>query len=144
MKTSLVFLALSVWAAWPAAAQSFSLTDGIPPVRYIQVTRSSELEVDPDEIILSIYIREYWEEEFDRRSKPEDYLTKVSLERIETRVTQALIAAGVRQEDISVQDVGESWRDGGRDFLMGKQYQVRVYDFATVYRILRAGNLRGV
>ena len=82
-----MFLALSVWAAWPAAAQSFSLTDGIPPVRYIEVTGSSELEVDPDEIILSIYIREYWEEEFDRRSKPEDYRTKVPLERIETRVT---------------------------------------------------------
>lgn len=144
MKTLVLSLFLSVWAAWPAAAQSFSLTDGIPPVRYIEVTGSSELEVDPDEIILSIYIREYWEEEFDRRSKPEDYRTKVPLERIETRVTQALIAAGVRQEDISVQDVGESLRERGRDFLMGKQYQVRVYDFATVNRILRAGNLRGV
>ena len=50
----------------------------------------------------------------------------------------------MRQEDISVQDVGESWRERGRDFLMGKQYQVRVFDFATVNRILRAGNLRGI
>ena len=88
MKTLVLSLFLSVWAAWPAAAQTFSPTDGIPPVRYIEVTGSSELEVDPDEIILSIYIREYWEEEFDRRSKPEDYRTKVPLERIETQVTR--------------------------------------------------------
>ena len=51
--------------------------------RYIEVTGTSEIEIVPDRIHYIIEIREYFEEEFDGRSKPEEYRTKISLDRIE-------------------------------------------------------------
>ena len=51
--------------------------------RYIEVTGTSEIEVVPDRIHYVIEIREYFEEEFDGVSKPEEYRTKVPLTRIE-------------------------------------------------------------
>ena len=41
--------------------------------RYIEVTGTSEIEIVPDRIHYIIEIREYFEEEFDGRSKPEEY-----------------------------------------------------------------------
>ena len=38
--------------------------------RYIEVTGTSEIEIVPDKIHYLIEIREYFEEEFDGKSKP--------------------------------------------------------------------------
>ena len=114
------------------------------PVRYIDVTGNSEIEVEPDEIILSIRVKEYWEEEFARKAKPEDYKTKVPLDRIEKDLMAALIRSGVKKEDISVRGVGDSWREQGQDFLIGKQFQIRVYNFGTVNEIIRNVDTRGI
>ena len=43
--------------------------------RYIEVTGISEIEIVPDKIHYLIEIREYFEEEFDGKSKPEEYRT---------------------------------------------------------------------
>lgn len=43
--------------------------------RYIEVTGTSEIEIVPDKIHYLIEIREYFEEEFDGKSKPEEYRT---------------------------------------------------------------------
>lgn len=51
--------------------------------RYIEVTGTSEIEIVPDKIHYLIEIREYFEEEFDGKSKPEEYRTKVPLSEIE-------------------------------------------------------------
>ena len=40
--------------------------------RYIEVTGTSEIEIVPDKIHYLIEIREYFEEEFDGKSKPEE------------------------------------------------------------------------
>lgn len=140
---------LSFLLAFSGLSSGFALraqtaSDPEPGLPYIEVTGSSQLEVEPDEIILSIRIREYWEEEFARKSRPEDYRTKVPLERIERELSAALLRAGVRREDVSVQGFGDSWRERGKDFLMGKQYRVRVYDLKTVNRILGTLDTRGV
>ena len=50
---------------------------------YIEVTGTSEIEIVPDKIHYIIEIREYFEEEFDGKSKPEEYHTKVPLSQIE-------------------------------------------------------------
>ena len=113
-------------------------------VRYIDVTGTSEMEVEPDEIVFVIRLKEYWEEEFAKKSKPEDYKTKVPLDRIEKGVMEALSHAGVRKEDISVRGVGDSWRERGREFLVGKQLEVRLYDFKTVENIVRTIDTRGI
>ena len=51
--------------------------------RYIEVTGTSEMEIVPDKIHYLIEIREYFKEEFDSKSKPEEYRTKVPLSEIE-------------------------------------------------------------
>ena len=43
--------------------------------KYIEVTGTSEITLVPDEIHYLIEIKEYWEEEFDGKSKPENYRT---------------------------------------------------------------------
>ena len=57
--------------------------------RYIEVTGTSEIEIVPDKIHYLIEIREYFEEEFDGKSKPEEYRTKVPLSEIEQRLREA-------------------------------------------------------
>ena len=46
---------------------------------YIEVTGTSEIEIMPDKIHYLIEIREYFKEEFDRKSKPEEYHTQLPL-----------------------------------------------------------------
>lgn len=58
--------------------------------RYIEVTGTSEIEIVPDKIHYLIEIREYFKEEFDGKSKPEEYRTKVPLSEIEQGLREAL------------------------------------------------------
>ena len=92
--------------------------------RYIEVTGTSEVEVVPDEIHFIIGIKEYYEEEFDGVSKPEDYKTKVPINVIETQLRDALHSIGITDEDIRTQEVGDYWRERGLDFLIGKNLDI--------------------
>lgn len=47
--------------------------------RYVEVTGTSETEIILDKIHYLIEIREYFKEEFDGKSKPEEYHTKLPL-----------------------------------------------------------------
>lgn len=105
MKTKLFFLILVVLAIMPLQAQ----TDD----RYIEVTGTSEIEIIPDKIHYIIEIREYFEEEFDGKSKPEEYRTKVPLSRIEQDLRDALYKAGIPKDAIRTQEIGDYWRERG-------------------------------
>ena len=76
--------------------------------RYIEVTGTSEIEVVPDRIHYVIEIREYFEEEFDGVSKPEEYRTKVPLTRIEEELKQVLkiVGSGPREAKSATKDDG--------------------------------------
>lgn len=63
--------------------------------RYIEVTGTSEIEIVPDKIHYLIEIREYFKEEFDGKSKPEEYRTKVPLSEIEQGLREALANADI-------------------------------------------------
>lgn len=93
--------------------------------RYIEVTGTSEIEVVPDRIHYVIEIREYFEEEFDGVSKPEEYRTKVPLTRIEEELKQVLKIVGVPREAIRTKDVGDNWRKPGQDFLFSNHLMSR-------------------
>ena len=71
--------------------------------RYIEVTGTSEIEIVPDKIHYIIGIREYFEEEFDGKSKPEEYRTKVLLSEIEQGLRKNLAQAGITQDAIRTQ-----------------------------------------
>ena len=112
--------------------------------RYIEVTGTSEIEVVPDRIHYVIEIREYFEEEFDGVSKPEEYRTKVPLTRIEEELKQVLKIVGVPREAIRTKDVGDNWRKPGQDFLVSKSFDVTLRDFTLIDEILKRVDTKGI
>ena len=121
--------------------------DGIPyneKFRYIEVTGTSEVEIVPDEIHFVIGIKEYFEEEFDGVSEPEDYRTKVRIEDIESQMREALHSIGITDNDIRTQDVGDYWRERGLDFLIGKNLDITLHDFTMIDKIISVIDTKGV
>ena len=112
--------------------------------RYIEVTGTSEIEIVPDKIHYIIEIREYFEEEFDGKSKPEEYRTKVSLERIEQDLRTVLHAAGVSPNAVRTQQIGDYWRKQGQDFLVAKTFDITLEDFNQIDGILKRVDSKGI
>lgn len=112
--------------------------------RYVEVTGTSEIEIVPDKIHYLIEIREYFKEEFDGKSKPEDYRTKVPLEEIEQGLRRVLAEVGVPQNAVRTQEIGDYWRQQGRDFLVSKMFDITLTDFNQIDEIIKRIDTRGV
>lgn len=123
-----------------AAVSLEAATDG----RYIEVTGTSEMEIVPDKIHYIIEIREYFEEEFDGKSKPEEYGTKVPLNRIERGLQEVLKQAGIPQDAIRTQEVGDYWRKQGQDFLISKKLDITLTDFKQIDEIIKRIDTKGI
>lgn len=136
MRTKLLSLIWGVLSVLPLQAQTEE--------RYIEVTGTSEIEIVPDKIHYIIEIREYFEEEFDGKSKPEDYRTKVSLNDIEWKLREALDEAGVSQDAIRTQEIGDYWRERGHDFLVSKRFDITLTDFKLIDEIIGNIDARGI
>ena len=136
MITRLLLLAMLL----PLAGLSQARADG----RYIEVTGTSEIEIVPDRIHYIIEIREYFEEEFDGKSKPEEYRTKVSLNRIEQGLREVLYDAGISPDAVRTQEIGDYWRKQGQDFLVAKTFDITLLDFKQIDEILKRMDTRGI
>lgn len=136
MRAKLSVLVMSLLAASLLRAQTCE--------RYIEVTGTSEIEIVPDKIHYVIEIREYFEEEFDGKSKPEEFRTKVPLTKIEQELREALRAAGISQNAIRTQEIGDYWRQQGQDFLVSKRFDVTLTDFSQVDKILSHIDTKGI
>ena len=112
--------------------------------RYIEVTGSSETEIIPDEIHFMITIKEYWQEEFEKKSKPEDYHTKVPVNEIEHNLMSALKQAGIAPSDIQTKEVGDYWRERGKDFLISKTFDIKLQNPDQINRIIQTVNTKGI
>lgn len=112
--------------------------------RYIEVTGTSEIEIVPDKIHYLIEIREYFEEEFDGKSKPEEYRTKVPLSEIEQRLREALANAGIPQNAIRTQEIGDYWRQQGQDFLVSKKFDITLTNFNQINQIIQLIDTKGI
>lgn len=112
--------------------------------RYIEVTGTSEIEIVPDKIHYLIEIREYFEEEFDGKSKPEEYRTKVPLSQIEQGLREALAQAGIPQNAIRTQEIGDYWRQQGQDFLVSKKFDITLTDFNQINEIVKRIDTKGI
>lgn len=137
MKAKTLLLVTLMLITLPLQAQQTS-------ERYIEVTGTSEIEIVPDKIHYIIEIREYFEEEFDGKSKPEEYHTKVPLNRIEQELRQALSKAGITQDAIRTQEVGDYWRKQGQDFLVSKTFDITLQDFKQIDRIVQSIDTKGI
>ena len=112
--------------------------------RYIEVTGTSEIEIIPDKIHDLIDIREYFEDEFDGKSKPEEYRTKVPLSKIEQGLRESLTEAGIPQNAIRTQEIGDYWRQQGQDFLVSKKFDITLTDFNQINEIVKRIDTKGV
>ena len=112
--------------------------------RYIEVTGGSETEIIPDEIHFMITIKEYWQEEFEKKSKPEDYQTKVPVNEIEHNLMSALKQAGIAPSDIQTKEVGDYWRERGKDFLISKTFDIKLQNPDQINRIIQTVNTKGI
>ena len=112
--------------------------------RYIEVTGTSEIEIVPDKIHYLIEIREYFEEEFDGKSKPEEYRTKVPLSEIEQGLREALANADIPQNAIRTQEIGDYWRQQGQDFLLSKKFDITLTDFNQINEIVKRIDTKGI
>ena len=126
MKTRLLALIVSLWATFSLQAQTNE--------RYIEVTGTSEIEIVPDKI----------EEEFDGKSKPEEYRTKVPLSEIEQGLREALAQAGIPQNAIRTQEIGDYWRQQGQDFLVSKKFDITLTDFNQINEIIKHIDTKGI
>lgn len=137
MKARLLLLAISLCMAIALQAQEAN-------ERYIEVTGTSEIEVVPDKIHYIIEIREYFAEEFDGKSKPEEYRTKVPLSAIEQGLRQALAEIGIPRDAIRTQEIGDYWRSQGQDFLVSKKFDVTLTDFNQIDKIVGHIDTKGI
>lgn len=112
--------------------------------RYIEVTGTSEMEIIPDKIHYLIEIREYFKEEFDGKSKPEEYRTKVPLAEIEQGLREALANSGIPQNAIRTQEIGDYWRQQGQDFLVSKKFDITLTDFNQINEIVKRIDTKGI
>ena len=136
MKTRLSVLIISLLATFSLQAQTND--------RYIEVTGTSEIEIVPDKIHYLIEIREYFEEEFDGKSKPEEYRTKVPLSEIEQGLRKNLAEAGIKQDAIRTQEIGDYWRQQGQDFLVSKKFDITLTDFNQINEIVKRIDTKGI
>lgn len=116
----------------------------VDETRYIEVTGTSEIEIVPDEIHYIIVIKEYFKEEFDGKSKPEDYRTKISLMDIEQNLRSALNKIGISESAIRTQEIGDYWREKGKDFLISKKLDLTLKDFNQINEITRSIDTKGI
>lgn len=136
MRIKVLLFAISLLATLSLQAQ----TNG----RYIEVTGTSEMEIVPDKIHYLIEIREYFKEEFDGKSKPEEYSTKVLLAEIEQGLREALANSGIPQNAIRTQEIGDYWRQQGQDFLVSKKFDITLTDFNQINEIVKRIDTKGI
>ena len=136
MRIKVLLFAISLLATLSLQAQTNE--------RYIEVTGTSEIEIVPDEIHYLIEIREYFKEEFDGKSKPEEYRTKVPLAEIEQGLREALANSGIPQTAIRTQEIGDYWRQQGQDFLVSKKFDITLTDFNQINEIVKRIDTKGI
>ena len=136
MRMKVLLSAISLLMVFSLQAQTYE--------RYIEVTGTSEIEIVPDKIHYLIEIREYFEEEFDGKSKPEEYRTKVPLSEIEQGLREALANADIPQNAIRTQEIGDYWRQQGQDFLVSKKFDITLTDFNQINEIIKHIDTKGI
>jgi uncharacterized protein YggE len=85
---------------------------------FIEVTGSSEMEVEPNEIFLFIKLREF-----------EENRAKVSLEKLDQDFLQALKAANIDRKNLTIADAGsnlDKFRRKDKDAFREKSYELKL------------------
>jgi uncharacterized protein YggE len=114
-----------------------------PLVRKIEVSGSAEMEVTPDEIYVSISLKEYFT---DKSNK-----TKVEIETLEKQLQQAVKDAGIAKENFQIENIyggTTHWwytrKDKPVDILENKRYVLKVSELSKIDNILSKVDGKGI
>lgn len=112
-----------------------------PFPRVIEVTGSAEVEVAPDEVYLSVNLREYMK----------DKTNKVYLNDIDKEFKKSLAALGIDLKNVSVEGASayynyEWWRSESRktDFLAGKTYIIKLPNLDKYNELMQKMDMKGI
>jgi uncharacterized protein YggE len=129
-----LLLTVSTWA---------QQTDNKPPVRKIEVNGSAEMEITPDEIYLSITLKEYYQSK--------NKTNKVDISTLEKQLQQAVANAGIPKENLTIENVSgynpDWWRGKKKndpDFLAEKKYRLKLNRLDKTNIILAAIDEEGI
>lgn len=105
--------------------------------RKIEVTGTAEQEITPDIINISVSLQEYM-----------NGRTKVTIDELERQLEGAVKSAGVPKEDFMINNVS-AWNNNlqkkkNPDFLVAKQYNIRLHDLNKFDKILSAVDPKGI
>ncbi len=95
---------------------------------FIEVTGTAEMEVEPNEIFLSIRLREF-----------EENRSKVQLEKLDQDFLQALKAAGIDRKNLTLADAGSKLariRRKDKDAFREKSYEIKLTSAAELEKFL--------
>ena len=129
-----LLLTVSTWA---------QQTDNKPPVKKIEVNGSAEMEITPDEIYLSITLKEYYQSK--------NKTNKVDISTLEKQLQQAVANAGIPKENLTIENVfgfNPDWWRGKKkndpDFLAEKRYRLKLNKLDKTNIILAAVDDEGI
>lgn len=122
----------------------FSLNITAQESKYIEVTGSAEMLIKPDEFIFIIGIEEYWQEEFKNNKQFQDYRSKVEITKIEKQLIKDLNSLGIKTENIKTTEVGNYWRQNGKEFLIGMKIEILLSDFKLINKIISKLDRKGI
>lgn len=112
--------------------------------KFIEVTGSAEMEVNPDEITLIIGMGEYWKEEVSGKIFVKNYKTKIPILEVEKNLLSDLQKIGITKEQISITGVGNYWRYEEKESVFDKQLEIRLKDFNQINKIIQTINIKGI
>jgi uncharacterized protein YggE len=105
--------------------------------RKIEVTGSSEAEVTPDIIYLSISLKEYYEGK-----------TLIEIDKLEKQLQKAVLDAGIPKENFTINNVSSYnynyERKKNPAFVAKKQYRIKITDLGKYNTIINAVDPKGV
>lgn len=118
-------------------AAAFAQTTSTPYQKKISVTGTAEMEIVPDEIYFRVVLKEYQKDK-----------TKVSMEKLEKELTQAVQAAGVAKEDYMIEQVeGYSWSKKKKDdaeLYNSKSFIIKVSTPGKIDEVLNKVNAESI
>jgi hypothetical protein len=113
-------------------------------LRFIEVTGSAEMQIEPDEIRFQIGIEEYWKEEFVKGKEYKDYVNKIPLNEIENNLMNSLSEIGIVRDQIIIKEIGQNWNRSGKKFMKSKTFELVLTDFKRMNKILSDVKVKGV
>jgi uncharacterized protein len=138
-KTSLLLLLALIASQLTAQTTTTSMTKD--HIKHIEVAGTAELEIVPDEIFVTISLKEYFLDEKSQKNK-------IAIETLEKQIVKAVAEAGIAKENLAIQGISgyKNWfgRKKPAIFLENKQYQLKVSNLYKIDEILNKVDDRGI